>query len=62
MGKKPGLIQDPSGANSSKRFFALVCLAQAVILSYVHPEATILVGTWLGMGTGVLGITAFTKT
>lgn len=55
------LFQGPNGDVSSKRFFAFVCLGEAIWKANGGGDFQS-VALWLGMAGGLLGVQAFTKT
>ncbi len=55
------ILEDQKGSFSSKRFFALGCFINAIILSYTIKDP-VLVGLFLTPATSVLISQAITKT
>ncbi len=55
------ILQDDKGSLSSKRFFAIGCFINAIILSYTIKDP-VLVGLFLTPATTVLISQAITKT
>jgi hypothetical protein len=51
-----------TGDDSSKRFFAAWCFAIVTVYIFTtHPADALIVTAFLSAGTGLLGISAFTK-
>lgn len=54
-------LQGPQGEWSSKRLFGLICLVQAIVLSYTGGGVEV-VAVWLATGGAIFGVQAFSKT